>query len=489
MRWPTKIGGYPFHPSYRAIPFKVAQHTNKLSSKPATEEQFHSLTLPLSRQRTNWSKNLRADQDLEPTLIDPVFSVAASSNTPVTYAQLHLRFATVVTKVINSQAIRIASPSLAPPHTGVPTTAPPSDKGHFVLPLLEDPDSKCRAQIPFPIDLAASCNTLLSCHLSSMPWAKILQSKTVILPYASPPIKPISQVTLQASKGKSTSNLTLQVINNDQPALLSTEASIALGNILPATLPSHCGLNLPATMNQKLGHFHHPQILALDAYEATGQLKRVSQRTDWISNTVVLEREPTPTKPGITRISLNPSQTLDKAIRCSKYLHKLHGMQYMSVIDIQEAFQNIPLSLRSSLMTTTFRPWGYYPLHPKNGSAEFIWYWPPRHQCCDEILIPGCVANNTEARIDHERNLINPIILHNSSALDKSSRRPTAYSRRPNHYRAALCATRKRAPGYRRSLQKNSGNGFWENPTQSPYRPPTTSANLQEGPRSSPKQL
>ena len=88
----------------QAISFKVAQHTNKLSSKPATEEQFHSLTLPLSRQRTNWSKNLRADQDLEPTLIDPVFSVAASSNTPVTYAQLHLRFATVVTKVINSQA-------------------------------------------------------------------------------------------------------------------------------------------------------------------------------------------------------------------------------------------------------------------------------------------------------------------------------------------------------------------------------------------------
>ena len=50
--------------------------------------------------------------------------------------------------------------------------------------------------------------------------------------------------------------------------------------------------------------------------------------------------------------------------------------------------------------------------------------------------------------------LSQPIILHNSSALDKSSLRPTAYSRRPNHYRAALCATRKRAPGYCRSLQK-----------------------------------
>ena len=29
--------------------------------------------------------------------------------------------------------------------------------------------------------------------------------------------------------------------------------------------------------------------------------------------------------------------------------------------------------------------------------------------------------------------LLQPIILHNSSALDKSSLRPTAYSRRPNH--------------------------------------------------------
>ena len=89
----------------QAISFKVAQHTNKLSSKPATEEQFHSLTHSLYHDSAQiGQKNLRADQDLEPTLIDPVFSVAASSNTPVTYAQPHLRFATVVTKVINSQA-------------------------------------------------------------------------------------------------------------------------------------------------------------------------------------------------------------------------------------------------------------------------------------------------------------------------------------------------------------------------------------------------
>ena len=43
---------------------------------------------------------------------------------------------------------------------------------------------------------------------------------------------------------------------------------------------------------------------SLDAYEATGQLIRVSQSTAWISNMVVREREPTTTKPGKIRICL-----------------------------------------------------------------------------------------------------------------------------------------------------------------------------------------
>ena len=70
---------------------------------------------------------------------------------------------------------------------------------------------------------------LSSSHLSIMPWAKVLPTKTVKLPYASPRIKPVGQVTLKASKGSSTCNLTFQVINTDQPALLSSEASKALG--------------------------------------------------------------------------------------------------------------------------------------------------------------------------------------------------------------------------------------------------------------------
>ena len=164
---------------------------------------------------------------------------------------------------------------------------------------------------------------------------------------------------------------------------------------------------------------------ALDAYEATGQLVRVSQPTDWISNMVVREREPTPSKPGKIRICLDPSQTLNKAIRRPKYiiptleenLHKLHGMKYMTVIDVKEAFQNIPLTLRSSLMTTMFKPWGRYrwsqlPFGISSASEE----WQRRiHMVleglqiisiADDILVPGCGATDEEARIDHDRNLI-----------------------------------------------------------------------------------
>ena len=106
------------------------------------------------------------------------------------------------------------------------------DKSHFVLLDLASPDSDLTTQIPFQIDSAASCNTLPSNLLSSIPWAKLAPTKTVIIPYASPPIKPIGQITLIASKGNTTCNLTFQVIDTDQPALLSAEDSKALGVLI-----------------------------------------------------------------------------------------------------------------------------------------------------------------------------------------------------------------------------------------------------------------
>ena len=140
---------------------------------------------------------------------------------------------------------------------------------------------------------------------------------------------------------------------------------------------------------------------------------------------VVRETEPTPTKQGKIRTCLDSSQTLNKAIRCPKYiiptleenLHNLHGMKYMTMIDIKQAFQNISLTLRSSLITTMYTPWGSYrwtslPFGISSASEE----WQRRiHMVlkglqvisiADDILIPGHGTTDTEAMINHDRNLI-----------------------------------------------------------------------------------
>ena len=115
----------------------------------------------------------------------------------------------------------------------------------------------------------------------------------------------------------------------------------------------------------------------------------------------------------------------EKAIRRPKYiiptleenLHKLHNVKYMTIIDEKEAFLNIPLTLRSSLMTTMSTPWGRYrwtrlPFGISSASEE----WQRRiHMVlegltvisiADDIFVPGCGETEKEARVDHDRNLI-----------------------------------------------------------------------------------
>ena len=87
----------------------------------------------------------------------------------------------------------------------------------------------------------------------------------------------------------------------------------------------------------------------------------------------------------------------------------------MEGIDVKR--QTIPLSLRSSLITTMFTPWGRYrwtrlPLVISSASKE---RQRQIHMVLDGllsfgithgILIPGCGANDMEARIDHDHSLI-----------------------------------------------------------------------------------
>ena len=81
-----------------------------------------------------------------------------------------------------------------------------------------------------------------------MPWATVTPTRTVIIPYASPPIKPIGQTTIKACKDNTICNLTFQVIDTDQPALLSTEASKTLGVLtLNADFVRKCTTDDPPT--------------------------------------------------------------------------------------------------------------------------------------------------------------------------------------------------------------------------------------------------
>ena len=93
-----------------------------------------------------------------------------------------------------------------------------------------------------------------------MPWATVTPTRTVIIPYASPPIKPIGQTTIEAYKDNTTCNLIFQVIDTDQPALVLNPAKHL--ECLPSTPTS--SENVPLTVQPPQGHqtckIHHPDI-------------------------------------------------------------------------------------------------------------------------------------------------------------------------------------------------------------------------------------
>ncbi|RMX40663.1 hypothetical protein pdam_00023530 [Pocillopora damicornis] len=206
----------PFTPAFvvsQVISFEAAQHTNKLLANSTTEEQVHSTPSTTAHKLV---KKLPGRSRPGTFLTDIAFSVAASGNTTVTYAQLQARLADVAK---GNGTSRPAS------HT----TTPPGPRRELMTLVEQEEHSYTLPEEGIHI-----------------PWAKILPSKTVIPPYDSPPTRPIGQLTLQASKGKFTSNLTFQVIYTDQPALLSTEASIALDVLtLHADFIRKCSISNP----------------------------------------------------------------------------------------------------------------------------------------------------------------------------------------------------------------------------------------------------
>ena len=130
---------------------------------------------------------------------------------------------------------------------------------------------------------------------------------------------------------------------------------------------------------------------------------------------------------GKLRICIDPSQTINKAIKRPKYtiptieekLPLLTKAKVFTIVDVYEAFHIIVLDDESSLLTTFQGPNGRYcynrmPFGIASGPEE---YQRRQHEfldglrgvinIADDICVFGCGDTKEEADIDHDRNLTN----------------------------------------------------------------------------------
>ena len=161
---------------------------------------------------------------------------------------------------------------------------------------------------------------------------------------------------------------------------------------------------------------------AIRDLEKQGILKKVTEPTAWISNSVHREKPD-----GSIRVCIDPSQTINKAIEVPKYpiptvdelLPKLNNAKIFSCVDVYKGFANIELDESSSYLTTMHTPIGRYrwlrmPFGVSLGPEE---YQRRQHEVlkglkgvvnkADDILVFGCGDSIEEAEKDHEVNLWN----------------------------------------------------------------------------------
>ena len=151
-----------------------------------------------------------------------------------------------------------------------------------------------------------------------------------------------------------------------------------------------------------------------------GIIRPVTQPTDWLSNMLVKEKAN-----GKFRICIDPSQTINKAIKRPKYtiptieerLPLLTKAKVFTVVNVSEPFRTIELDEDSFLLTTFWAPDGCYchnqmPFGIASGPEE---YQRRQHEfldglngvinIADDICVYGCGDSKEEADIDHDRNL------------------------------------------------------------------------------------
>lgn len=161
---------------------------------------------------------------------------------------------------------------------------------------------------------------------------------------------------------------------------------------------------------------HHEKIkFELDRMESQGKICR----QQWCSNMTVKE-----TKDKF-RICIDPSNTINKAIRVPKHpiprlediLPSLSGAKCFTVADALSGFTNIILDEESSLATTFHTPFGRYrwlrlPFGVSSGPEEYqsrmqeaMAGLPGVLNIADDVLIFGSGTTQEEAERDHDENL------------------------------------------------------------------------------------
>lgn len=318
------------------------------------------------------------------------------------------------------------------------------------------------------IDTAATCNTMPENLLRGLrtPPA-LMKSNTRLIPYGGPPIQPLGRVQLLCHRQAKYQILEFQVVPSTQfqnkPALISGIDSRRLGlidihadevhaiNTTSANLPcltkmskediiaatphlwegtGTMGPPVDFTLDECITPRHAPHHRLPVAKKdkvcheiarlvKAGRLVKVNNPTEWESNMQVRE------KPNKIRLCIDPSQTLNLAIKRPTYqmptldenLHKLKRAKCYSILDVQEAYQNIPLTTRSSYLTTMNTPMGRYRwTHMPFGISSAAEEFQKRiHEAlegiegiiniADDILVFGSGEDKCSAEHDHDQNL------------------------------------------------------------------------------------
>ena len=341
------------------------------------------------------------------------------------------------------------------------------------------------------IDSASTCNTIPTSLLSELfPDVKISRSRSKINTYGSETIRPEGQVTLCCDRRGKIHTIDFLVVNvpDQKPPLLSGRDAQALGYLKmyadetnaveeeilrnmqsPPPLgkltkedvlhhysnvfkPGHgnpLGTPLHIELDPNVTPVHAPTrrvpVAKLD--KVNDELKRlcdegiirpVTQPTDWLSNILVKEKPN-----GKLRICIDPSQTINKAIRRPKYtiptieekLPLLTKAKVFTIVDVSETFHTIVMDEESSLLTTFQGPNGRYcytrmPFGIASGPEEYQWR---QHEfldglhgvinIADDICVFGCGDSREEADIDHDRNLTSLLEKCNNHGLRLSEKK------------------------------------------------------------------